>query len=140
MPIHWEVHHATRTVVVTAEGTLGLGDLEDYLDGMESAATLSYRKLFDMTRCSSALSNEDLNRLRPRIEEETRLGPRGPAAIVAVSEENHRQAQLLISVTADVPHRPVRIFREFQAAADWLSTEPVLAAPFRESQSDLNHR
>src|SRR5437660_1297682 len=97
MPIQWDVRHATRTVIVTAEGILSRTDIEDFLDGMESAATLSYRKLIDMTRCLSALSIEDFGKLRARIAGDADLGPRGPAAIVATSEENLRQAELLRS-------------------------------------------
>src|SRR5262249_26243111 len=48
MPVRWQIDHATWTVVVTAEGTLGLIGFEELLDSMARVGTLSYRKLFDM--------------------------------------------------------------------------------------------
>src|SRR5215831_19690519 len=64
MPVCWQIDHATWTVVVTAEGTLGLKDFEGLLDSMARVGTLSYRKLFDMTRISPALGKEDLIAVR----------------------------------------------------------------------------
>jgi hypothetical protein len=126
MPVHWQVDHATWTVVVTAEGTLGLKDFEGLLDSMARAATLSYRKLFDMTRISSALSKEDLVALRSRIARESDLGPRGPAAIVAATDEHYEHAHLFQAMMAEsLAHQRVSVFRELQAASDWLSAEPV---------------
>ena len=48
MPIVWGVNHAARLVSAKATGELGRTDIEDYLDGLVAAATLSYRKVLDM--------------------------------------------------------------------------------------------
>ena len=126
MPVRWQIDHATWTVVVAAEGTLGLRDLEELLDGMERVGTLSYRKLVDMTRISPALGNEDLLALRDRITREGDLGPRGPAAIVAATNEHCEQARLFQAMMAKaVAHERVRVFRDLEAAYDWLNAEPV---------------
>ena len=78
MPVRWQIDHATWTVVVTAEGTFGPNDFELLLDSMVRAATRSYRKLFDMTRITTALSQEDLIALRDRIARESDLGSPRP--------------------------------------------------------------
>ena len=126
MPVRWQIDHATWTVVVAAEGALGLRDLEELLDGMERVGTLSYRKLVDMTRISTALGNEDLLALRDRITREGDLSPRGPAAIVAAANEHCEQARLFRAMMAKaVAHERVRVFRDLEAAYDWLNVEPV---------------
>ena len=67
MSIVWGVHHAIRTVVATASGELRLADLEHYLDGLAAAATLSYRKVFDLTHGRLALSRDEMLALGDRI-------------------------------------------------------------------------
>jgi len=112
--------------VVTAEGTFGPNDFELLLDSMGRAATRSYRKLFDMTRITTALSQEDLIALRDRIARESDLGPRGPAAILAATNEHYEPVHLFhAQMTESLAHQRVRVFRELQAASDWLSAEPV---------------
>jgi len=126
MPVRWQIDHATWTVVVTAEGTLGLKGFEGLLDSMARVGTLSYRKLFDMTRISPALGKEDLIAVRDRITRESDLGPRGPVAIVAAANEHYEDAHLFQAIMAEpLAHPHVRVFRELQAASDWLSAEPV---------------
>jgi len=126
MPVRWQIDHATWTVVVTAEGTFGLNDFGLLLDSLGRAATRSYRKLFDMTRITTALSQEDLIALRDRIARESDLGPRGPAAILAATNEHYEHVHLFQAMMAEsLAHQRVRVFRELQAASDWLSAEPV---------------
>ena len=77
MPIVWGVHHATRTVVATARGELRLADLEHYLEGLAAAATLSYRKVFDLTHGQLALSRDDMLALGERIGGLESMAPMG---------------------------------------------------------------
>lgn len=127
MPILWAIDHPTRLVVATAKGVLRLKDIEDYLEGMALAATLSYRKLFDMTQCSPALSKEDMFALGARVRDFNSMGAMGPAAIVAASDETYQQARLIESFA--VADRPLKIFRELQTARDWLDAEPGVTRP-----------
>jgi hypothetical protein len=136
MPVHWQIDHATRTVMVDAEGVLGLRDIEDLLDTMERVGTLSYRKLFNMTRSSTAMSKDELITLCDRIRKESDVGRRGPAAIVATTDEHYVQARLFEAMAKSIPHQRVKVFRELQAASDWLSAEP--AEPWRHAWME-NH-
>lgn len=124
MPVLWAINHPTRMVVATANGALHLKDIEEYLEGVALAATLSYRKIFDMSHCSSELSNEDMLALGARIRGYTRMTAMGPVAIVAGSDEPYQQALLFESLA--VADRPLKIFRKLQSAYDWLD-EPALA-------------
>lgn len=125
MPVLWAIHHATHMVEGSAEGVLRLRDMEDFLEGIAMTATQSYRKLFDMTRCSVALSKEDLFALTARIQGQNSIGPMGPAAIVAPSDENFQHARQFASLA--VVDRPLKIFRELKAARDWLDAEAAKA-------------
>ena len=105
--------------MVTAEGTFGLNDFGLLLDSLGRAATRSYRKLLDMTRITTALSQEDLIALRDRIARESDLGPRGPAAILAATNEHYEHVHLFQAMMAEsLAHQRVRVFRELQAASN----------------------
>jgi len=125
MPIAWAIDHAARIVVGTADGRLGLKEVEGYLDGMAQTATLSYRKLLDLTQCAPELSQEDLTSLGARVNAYRVEGAMGPAAIVVASEEAYQQARRFGELTA--ARRSLKIFRELGDAYRWLGTEPATA-------------
>ena len=121
MPIVWGVHHATRTVVASARGELRLADIEHYLDGLAAAATLSYRKVFDLTQGRLALSKDEMLALGACIRRLESRGPMGRVAVIATADEAYQQARLL--ETFVVADRPLKIFRDAEAAAEWLKVE-----------------
>jgi len=134
MPVRWQVDHASRTVAIIAEGTLGRKDIEQLLDSIETVGTLSYRKLFDMTLGSTTMDTDDLLALCDRLRQARDLGPRGPVAIVAVSEEHRGHARLFQAMAQSVAPRRVKVFHERRIACEWLSAEP--AEPRRHSWRD----
>jgi hypothetical protein len=125
MPVRWQIDHATRTVVVTAEGALGLRGFEELLASMERVSTLSYRKLIDMTGSSTVMSQDDLIALSDRIGRESDVGPRGPVAVVAAADEHYEQARRFQAMVESPPHQRLKVFRQLQPAFEWLSAEPV---------------
>jgi hypothetical protein len=136
MPIVWAIDHAMRMVVGTAEGRLGVAEVEDYLDGMARTATLSYRKLLDLTQCSPSLSKDDVIALGARVNTYRVEDGMGPAAVVATSEEAYRQIQLFGELTS--ARRPLKVFRELREARQWLSATPATAATIdSEREADL---
>ncbi len=119
MPITWGVNHASRLVSAKATGELSRTDIEDYLDGLVAAATLSFRKVLDMAESRLALSSEDMVALGARIRGHERMGPMGSVAIIAGSDDLYDQFRLFESVVdAD---RPLRIFRDAEMAYAWLN-------------------
>lgn len=118
MPIVWGVNHAARLVSAKATGELGRTDIEDYLDGLAAAATLSYRKVLDMAGSRLALSNDDMSAIGARIRGHEAMGPMGCVAVIAGSDELYDQIRQLESVVdAD---RPLKIFRDADMAYAWL--------------------
>jgi hypothetical protein len=122
MPVLWAVDHSTRLVVISLNGVIRLKDMEDCLEGIMTAAALSYRKLVDMMAGSPELSRDDILALAERVREHAGRSAMGAVAIVAVSDESELQARLFGSST--VAERPLRIFREVGAARDWLDAQP----------------
>jgi hypothetical protein len=121
MPIVWGVNHAARLVSAKATGELGRADFEDYLDGLDAAATLSYRKVLDMTQSRLALSSDDMAALGARIRAHESMGPMGSVAVIAGSEELYDRFRLFESVVhAD---RPLKIFRDAELAYAWLTVD-----------------
>ncbi|SEP41846.1 hypothetical protein SAMN02990966_05978 [Rhodospirillales bacterium URHD0017] len=119
MPIVWGVNHAARLVSAKATGELGRTDLEDFLDDLVAAATLSYRKVLDMGGSRLALSGDDMVALGARVRRHEAMGPMGSVAVIASSDEVYDQVSLFESVVdAD---RPLKIFRDAEMAYAWLT-------------------
>lgn len=119
MPIVWGVNHATRLVSAKARGELGRTDLEEYLDGLVAAATLSYRKVLDMGASRLALSDDDMAAIGARIRTHEAMGPMGSVAVIAGSDEVYDQVRQFESVVD--AQRPLRIFRDADMAYAWLT-------------------
>jgi hypothetical protein len=123
MPLTWVIDHQARMVVATGAGILRLEDFEAALDELARPATLSYRKLVDLTHCSSALGTADMLDLNARIRGYSSMSVLGALAIVAGSDENYRQARLFEAL--DGTDRPIGIFNDTAAARDWLDGLPA---------------
>src|ERR1700746_3096733 len=120
MPLRWAIDHAGRTVVATGADAVCMADIRDYLDGMERAATLSYRKLLNLTHCSLALSKHDLVALSEQVKALGPPGSMGPVAAGVASEDAFRQMLFFETLTR---RRPLRIFREAHDAHGWLASQ-----------------
>jgi hypothetical protein len=119
MPIVWGVNHAARLVTAKATGELCRTDIEDYLDGLVAAATLSYRKVLDMTSSCLALSHDDVSAIGARIRAHEARGRMGSVAVIAGSDELYDQIRQFDSVVG--AQRPLKIFRNAEMAYAWLA-------------------
>jgi hypothetical protein len=122
MPVLWDVFHSTRLVAITLKGAIRLKDVEDCIVKIMTPATLSYRKLVDVTEGSSMPGSESIVALAERVRKHAGIGPIGALAIVAASHEGEQQARLFKSLS--VTNRPMGIFRELHAARAWLDAQP----------------
>jgi len=125
MPVFWTVSHSTRLVVTSVKGVASLEDMKGCVAAIMTPATLSYRKLVDLSEGQLALSREDFLTLDEYVRKHSGIGPRGALAITVGSDDGERQAQLFASLS--VADRPLKIFREPQAARAWLDTQPSCA-------------
>ena len=49
VPITWTIDHDQRMLTAVCDGVVTLRDIEEYLDAVVVAGSMSYRKLFDGT-------------------------------------------------------------------------------------------
>jgi SpoIIAA-like len=119
MPIVWGVNHAARLVSMKATGELNRTDIEAYLDGLVTAATLSYRKVLDMTECRLALTSDDMAAIGARIRAHEAQRRMGSVAVIAGSNELYDQIRRYDSFVD--AQRPLKVFRDAAAAYAWLT-------------------
>ena len=128
MPVIWAALHSARLVTITFKGVITRKDMDDYIDGVLTPATLSYRKLVDLTQASLTLTLDDIAALTERVRGHSRAGTMGAVAIAVGPDEQKRYGLLFDSVSA-AADRPLKVFCDLQAARDWLETTRPLPAP-----------
>jgi hypothetical protein len=120
MPIYVTVYHLDKMIVGKTEGEVTLVDLEGYFAAIVKARAMSYRKIFDATGGTSALSPEDVGAFRARLVSFVKRsrGKIGPFAVVTGANRHNRLANICRAV-ADAD-RPMKIFNDIHAARTWL--------------------
>ena len=121
MPIQWTISHPAKLVVAVCKGALTRQDIEGYLDAVVVADTLAYRKIFDATKATANLPDEDMMALGARIRAYATMGDLGPLAIVASTPESYERAHLFAALAE--AKRPLKIFRELHLARKWLDAQ-----------------
>ncbi len=123
MPLHWTVDSKERLVIATAEGAVTRAEVENYLEVMNGAGTLSYRKLFDCSRGDTAMTAEDMLAIGVQIRaRHATAGTLGPLAIVVPPDQSELVSRVLgILAAAD---RPMRIFSDAEPARRWIESLP----------------
>jgi hypothetical protein len=119
--ITWTIDHDQRLLTAVCQGDVTLRDLEEYLDAVVVAGSMPYRKLFDGSRGTSAISDEEMVLLGARIRAYHGDGPMGALAIVVTTEHTHGLARLFGALAA--ADRPIKIFRDGRAARRWLEAQ-----------------
>jgi hypothetical protein len=121
MPVHWTISHPARLVIAVAKDDVRVEHIEQYFTAVTAEDAMGYRKIFEVTAGSMALSEENLRALGQRIMLYAQHGQVGPVAIVAASDESYAQAQVFAG--AAQARRPLQIFRELHAARRWLDEQ-----------------
>jgi hypothetical protein len=127
MPVLWTVFHSTREVLISVDGVAFLKEMKECVEGIMTPATLSYRKLVDLSKGGLALSREDIEALEAYVRKLGGSGPMGPLAIMVGSDESEQQARHFESLS--VADRPLKIFRDHRSARTWLESQPSRALP-----------
>ena len=90
MPMRWTISHDDRLVLATAEGPLGLLEIEAYFDALIVAGAQPYAKLLDASSMEVRLSDADMMAIGARmsayVKDQKWSG--GPAAFVVTSRSN----------------------------------------------------
>ena len=121
MPIHFTVDHEKRLVHAKASGLLTIADLENYLDQIVVQGAMPYAKLYDNRDGTFQYTDEDMMLAGARISAYAALEPRGPVAVIAVSDASIEVAKRFLNLGG--AKRPGQIFHSEAAARKWLATQ-----------------
>jgi hypothetical protein len=117
MPIYWQIDSKEKLVTVTGEDEVTCAELNAYLDAVQGASAMAYRKLFDITAVHLAVTKEDMLAVGAKIRS-YHSQPVGPLAIVLTHDQADLLARVLgILATAD---RPMRVFTRLAPAKRWI--------------------
>ena len=122
MPLHWLITSRERLATVTGEGTVGRADIERWLEVVDGARLLPFRKLVDLGQASLDLTAEDMMILgiRFRAHHSNSMGPLAMVLPTAAPESIERGLGILAA-----GDRPMRLFRSLPRARRWLATSQV---------------
>ena len=117
LALEWMISHPLRLVLARAREDVSPGEIESYFHGVGLEGGISYAKMF-LLESASMMSDENLQTLAGIIRRYALVDRIGPVAIVASSDEAHRQATVFAS--AATAERPIAVFRRQDEAARWL--------------------
>lgn len=119
MPIRWFIDPQQQLVSVTAEGAVTRADADGYLDAIERADAVAYRKLLDFHAATIAMDHDDVMAIGVRIRN-AHGHPVGALAIVLSADGSEAVARVLgILAAAD---RPIRLFTSLLPAQRWIES------------------
>jgi hypothetical protein len=121
--MHWTISHEERLVLATAEGPLGLLEIEAYFDAVIVAGAQPYAKLFDGRSMEVRLTDADVMavgaRMSAYVKEQKWTG--GPAAFVVTTRANREFVKRFINLTASP--RQAKICQTIEEAHAWLDEQ-----------------
>jgi len=117
MPIHIDVFHPNRIVVIVARGTITPEDATAAIREFLEKGAVQYRKIIDVSMASTDLDMERLKAIIALVRSDTRALPRGPLAFV-VDKDRNEWARTFAEMTE--AERPVKVFTSLHLARRWL--------------------
>jgi hypothetical protein len=122
MPITFTIDHDKRLVHAKTGGVVTLKDLEDYFDQVVAGGAMPYRKLYDSRDGTFVYTQDEVMLVGARISAYANFEPRGPVAVLAVSDASIEVATRILNLGG--AKRPAKIFHSEAAARQWLQAQP----------------
>lgn len=127
MPLHWDIDHTNKFMVVVAEGMVTRQEADRMLDALIAERALGYRRLFDGTQGDTTMGPSEMLDLGVRMRTLHQHGTMGPLAVVVPADKWEMVARVLGMLAA--AKRPMRVFQTVAKARRWLKKhEPVSPA------------
>ncbi len=121
MAYRLEIDHAKRFVHVRCEGLTTRKDLEDYLDEIVVQGAMPYAKLIDSRQATGRYDDADIMAIGARISAYAAFEPRGPVAVVLLSDDQFEATQRIHNLGG--AKRPARTFFSEAEARRWLAEQ-----------------
>jgi hypothetical protein len=123
MPLYWTVSHEEELVVATMIGEITADELQAYLGAVIAERAMPYGKIFDLTQAGRLTGKGPLSEVGDtvRLYDKMKLGPIGPLAIVAPTEEAASSAMAFLEAAR--AQRPAGLFGTVEEARSWLALE-----------------
>jgi hypothetical protein len=127
MAITWTIFHPLRLVVATGKGETTAADFLFYVDEIEKAGAIPYRRLMDLTGVGIPMPQAEARLVGQRFANLKNKALLGPSAIVVTSDTFAHLVKIFdASAQAD---RPLKIFRDLHLARTWLDEVAPVATP-----------
>ena len=113
MPLFWTIDSKARMFTAEADGPVTLADALELLEAMVGAKALSYRKVLDGRRATSAMTPDEILQVCVKIRSYHDQPDLGAVAIVGTPE------QTVIAAG----NRPFKVFSSSRQAHNWLASQ-----------------
>jgi len=117
MPIHFDVFHPNRIVVIVARGVITSDEVARAVREFIETGAVQYRKIVDISGVTTDLTQERLDAIVAFMRNDPRAATRGPLVFVIDPARNH-WVHVFAEMTAD--ERPVKVFHSIHQARRWL--------------------
>jgi hypothetical protein len=115
---------ARSLLVATADGELGLGELQDFLRTARAGERRDWPLLFDATSATTTISADEVRALSMLVGSSVRVeGPRAPVAIVAAQDVLFGVMRMYQTLCKAEGFDGIGVFRTREAAEGWLIPE-----------------
>src|SRR5471030_2937364 len=121
MPISFTIDHEKRLVHARTYGVMTIAHFEDYLDQVVVQGAMPYAKLYDNREGTFQYDDKDMMSTGARVSAYAELGPRGPVAVIAVTDASIEVAKRVLNLGG--AKRPGKIFQTEAAARKWLAEQ-----------------
>jgi len=122
MPLTWDIDTEQRVMTMVTEGDVTFAEVNACLDAHAIGDTLTYRKLYDGSRGSTSMSQEELLAIGWRIRNYHQSAKVGPLAVVFAPDKMEQMSRIMGMLA--VADRPMRIFIDREKARQWLYNQP----------------
>jgi len=124
MPLFWTIDSRRQLFTVTCDGKVDLVDVSEMLDAYVGANGLHYRKLFDGTRGSTDMNEQEILTIGARMRELHALQSTLGALAVVLPDDKYEQVSRVLGILA-AAKRPMRVFKDVDKARKWLDSPPI---------------
>jgi len=121
MPLQWNIDYVNHFVSVAAEGDVTRADVDAYIDAMDAAGAVSFRKVFDGREGTSTMDREEMMAIAVRLRSYHDRPMGGLAIVVPDDAAKIEPIARILGILASA-QRPMRLFHSLPPAQRWIAS------------------